>query len=55
MEGYGRSVLHASNLAFWQLGVVPRAQQLLFVTWGCRIHKEQGLIVQAIVCHLLNA
>lgn len=38
-----------------QLGVVPGAQQLLFVTWGCRIHQEQGLIVQATVCHLLNA
>jgi hypothetical protein len=54
MSYFGRSHFNASNLAFWQLGVVLGPQMMLFATWGWSIHLDQLLIVEAALIHLLE-
>ena len=54
MSYFERSHFSASNLTFWQLGVAPGPQMMLFATWGWSIHLDRLLIVEAAVCHLLG-
>jgi hypothetical protein len=54
MSYFGRSHFNVSNLAFWQLGVAPRPQMMLFATWGWSIHPNQLFIVEATIRHLLR-
>jgi hypothetical protein len=54
MSYFERSHFNVSNLVFWQLGVAPGPQMMVFATWRQSIHPDQLLIVEATVCHLLG-
>ena len=54
MSYFRRSHYNASNLAFWQLGVAPGIQMMLFATWGQSIYPDRLLIIEAIVRPLLG-
>ena len=54
MSYFGKSHFNASNLVFWQLGVAPGPQMMLFATWGWSIHPDRLLIVEATVRYLLG-
>jgi hypothetical protein len=51
---FKRRHFNASNLVFWQLGVAPGPQMMLFATWGWNIHPDRLLIVEATIRHLLG-